>query len=1259
MKRSKRRTLSLTRRRTLDVQPLESRWMLAANPVMLSLGADGGSFFTELHDTVYFAANNDELWKTDGTLAGTEMVYDLRESDDPGLGTFLISEIKVFDEQLAIATYSINDSLELWVSDGSHEGTRFVHEFDNPQNSSEGLTFTEAGGQLFFAASDPVNGLGIELWKTDLTTGGTTMVADLNQSEPGSYTPTYLTNFNEELFFAAGDPGEDESDGWELWKSDGTEAGTTMVTDVNGPGGFIWKPTVSNGEIYFGAWDDDVNGDFSTQLWKSDGTASGTSLVTDFGINALGFFDGIEVNGKLIGIVVDPVSGPELWTTDGTSAGTGIVKDIFPGETGSFPGSLTKFNNELYFTADDGTHGKELWKTDGTEAGTVLVADIESGESGSSPYGFGYPSQFGHDNDRLYFSAYSATNGYELWSTDGTSLGTQMVADLAPGTSESPPGNVIQNSSYFSGLAFVNDHIFFSTYETDTSESGTYVLKPSNLVTLLPDATANLLTEMNGMGYFVINQNELWKTDGTVTGTQLVHDLSNLSNFQITEIEVVNNQLAMTAAIYTGGNSIELWASDGTSGGTNRIFDFGDSPSNSRGLSLTEVGGQLFFTPIDPVSQTGIELWKSDLTTGGTMMVAEFDQAETAGYSPGYMTSFNGELYFTAGDPGAPGDGESDGWELWKSDGTEAGTTMITDVNGPDEFINRPTFFNGEIYFGAGKSDFSYIYFSRLWKSDGTKTGTSLVKDFGENSSAFFNGPELNGKLIGFVSNATSGAELWATDGTPSGTGMIKDIFPGELGSQPYYVTKFNNDIYFSADDGIHGRELWKSDGTESGTVLVADINPSDEESSADGFRPLNQFIEWNNRLYFNAYTRPNGEELWSTDGTSQGTQIVADVIPGPDAPYLRETALVRGRLVFAGYSGTYVLNPSNVDSIFAVSSNDTVIRAQRADSPGSLVTTSVLSLPPNLEGRDVLTADTNGDGKSDLLVRAADGWWYVSESAPNGGWTPFVKHVYWSTSYAWDEVRTGDFNGDGLEDLAGFEATGGRWLVSSSQATGLASSSIQTIWSPTITWSDIQVGDFNNDGRDDLFARAGGNKIVVAKSTGTNLPTTTWVTLAATEEWKDVLVGDFDGDGNDDFTARANAGGSIITGLSTGTAFSVSAWAHWSAAVDWSNTRVGDFNNDGRDDLITLGAGNRWMVVGSSGTAFDSQVTASWAASLSFHEVLVLDLDGDGNDDLATRTANNQWYVWTAPLQSINLRNWGTWSANVGWRSIQTGTSI
>ncbi|MBD0258471.1 MAG: hypothetical protein ICV83_22365, partial [Cytophagales bacterium] len=124
-----------------------------------------------------------------------------------------------------------------------------------------------------------------------------------------------------------------------------------------------------NGVLYFAA----DNGTIGGELFKSDGTAAGTLLVKDlnpgtFGSNPTGF---AGVNGVVYFAATDALGGRELYKTNGTAAGTVRVKDIRPGAGSSSPADLVALNGTLYFSADDGTGGRELWKSNGTAAGTV------------------------------------------------------------------------------------------------------------------------------------------------------------------------------------------------------------------------------------------------------------------------------------------------------------------------------------------------------------------------------------------------------------------------------------------------------------------------------------------------------------------------------------------------------------------------------------------------------------------------------------------------------------------------------------------------------------------------------------------------------------------------------------------------------------------------------------------------------------------------------------------------------------------------
>jgi len=99
------------------------------------------------------------------------------------------------------------------------------------------------------------------------------------------------------------------------------------------------------------------------ELWKSDGTVAGTVLVKDIRPGIDGSFPGLltKVNGLLYFTADDGATGRELWKSDGTSAGTVLVKDINPGGGSAFPSAfagnpvfMTNVNGTLFFRANDG-----------------------------------------------------------------------------------------------------------------------------------------------------------------------------------------------------------------------------------------------------------------------------------------------------------------------------------------------------------------------------------------------------------------------------------------------------------------------------------------------------------------------------------------------------------------------------------------------------------------------------------------------------------------------------------------------------------------------------------------------------------------------------------------------------------------------------------------------------------------------------------------------------------------------------------------
>ena len=370
------------------------------------------------------------------------LLKDVNFNNNEGLGSGIVSG---FTEVGGIAYFGANDGQtghELWRSDGTTAGTFLLKDIQpnlSFPNGSNPLDFTNVNGTLFFSAGDTT--LGRELWKTDGSTTGTVRIKDINPG-PSSSSPAFLANAGGTLFFAA----FDDTQGTELWRSDGTAPGTFRVKDIN-PGTSSSEPSFLinvNGTLFFTAFDN-ARG---TELWKSDGTAAGTVLVKDINPGAAGsqITELTNVGGTLFFTAFDPVGGFELWKSDGTAVGTVRVKDIVPGDESSLPVELTDVSGTLFFTAFSNGNGQELWKSDGTDGGTVLVKDISSGPADSSPV---FLTNVG---GTLFFRAVDPVAGGELWKSDGTTVGTVRIKDIVPGDGNSDPANLFSVGAtlYFS-----------------------------------------------------------------------------------------------------------------------------------------------------------------------------------------------------------------------------------------------------------------------------------------------------------------------------------------------------------------------------------------------------------------------------------------------------------------------------------------------------------------------------------------------------------------------------------------------------------------------------------------------------------------------------------------------------------------------------------------------------------------------------------------------------------------------------------------
>ncbi len=319
------------------------------------------------------------------------------------------------------------------------------------------------------------------------------------------------------------------------------------------------------------------------------------------------------------------------------------------------------------------------------------------------------------------------------------------------------------------------------------------------------------------------------------------------------------------------------------------------------------------------------------------------------GSLPGNLTLFNGKMYFSAA---STVNGSSIGTELWESDGTENGTKLVADILPGTSSSNPNTFFanNSKLYFTSGAvingtnnfnvfmsydavngvqnvsttvkspSGFTQIGNTLYFKANNTAVTpqASRLYYFDTNSQPVIADDNTNVALISSAGNkilATAqymnasniyNYQLFAYDGTA--LNLLKTINPSAMSyPQLYYASSVLGKTIFNAT-GPNGNEPYVTDGTEQGTVMLKDINTS----SATAGSGTQNFIDFKGKVFFTGSDgNTTGAELYTTDGTSEGTALFKDIVAGSGSSAPEKLTVFNDKLYF------FATMPGNVKQLW------------------------------------------------------------------------------------------------------------------------------------------------------------------------------------------------------------------------------------------------------------------------------------------------------------------------------------------------------
>jgi len=787
--------------------------------------------------------------------------------------------------------FSADDGIygrELWRTDGTPAGTTLVVDLcPGPCDSNPQALWT-AGPVAFLSVAG-------SLWRSDGTIGGTQLLYAGLEVGWKAHTPTRTTYFG-------GRVGDGPAG---LWFTDGTPAGTRRVFEFalqlfDGPSQLTWW----RGMLFF--WTQSALNQGT--LWRSDGTTQGTVPIRSFHPGPLAYSPfvilGAARHGLLL-VVKTTARGSELWTIPSPSAKPVPLPQLVPGNAEPHWLSHGVVGDRLVIAAGIGKHRaqlywsdgsqralaplmsfpnngdlqlvdaplqpvsanrsvfeverglvRELWSTDGTPQGTRFVRAVSLGR----------PESIVVDG-WLYFAGHEPATGFEPWRTNG--IVAARIRDTCPGPCDGNPtfresaGEIwIQSSSAAYTPIFLR-----------TSQAGSRIAA----VLRLADSAANLLGVINGTA-LITNSTlheglEPWAWQATTGAFDALGDLNpstSPTDSNPRDFQPFGDRVVFLASSATAGE--RFWVSDGTTAGTRRL-----EAANMRGVSRLAASAHTTAGLFLLAGSKGLGVFSAPdfsgrlwFWSGASTSIAALTPANITTRGQG-LEVLGDRVYFAGGQPGL-------GDELWTSDGSPGGTRPFTSFGKPKPWwLGRSIALLGQaggfLYFSASDSG--------LWRSDGSVAGTELV--FRAVTSWSAGEAIVRDQQLFFVVEDRANPncrsfELWQTSGRQKGL-----ILPLEaLGCQSVARVWFQGlgDHSFlifaavaTASANASNMWLWLSDGTTAGTQLV-------HGGAAGPAPPPNATPPSTGQFFLGPNPQGLGWSLWSSDGTAEGTVVCESILP-------------------------------------------------------------------------------------------------------------------------------------------------------------------------------------------------------------------------------------------------------------------------------------------------------------------------------------------------------------------------------------------